>query len=747
MIHIGIFLVASIAVALFLERFLGEHRAEAADDEGVANLREDSLWWMRVWIALSLILPVVFFCSLALYTHGQTLSEGRARVERTAMIVQEHAARVIETNGVIVNFLLNDLGTQDTATIREREAPIHQRLSEVVSGVKQIRAIWIWDAEGYPLVSNQFFPVPHDLNVNDRDYLEWCRKRSSGWFVSSPALSRATHRPFFNISRCRLGDDGSLQGAITVSLHPQYFSDFYRQLAASEPGLSVRLMRDDGVVLARFPGAEPGGRQATVDAEVLALMRQGEHGSEVPETGPVVAFKRLEPYALNLAVALDRTVLLAQWQSRLAVLAAATFPAGLALAYVASVALRRASRELMVVRRLREESTQRQRAEAALRHSQKLEALGQLTGGVAHDFNNLLMVVNTNAYLMGQLYPDTKDSKPLAAIKRSVVSGTKLTRQLLAFSRRQALRPETVRLQEVLPALSDLFQTTVGGAVQLTLEIEQDTSPVTVDPAEMELALLNLVINARDAMPNGGQLIITARNAEMTRPATAEGTGGTAVEVVVTDTGGGIPEAIRDRIFEPFFTTKKPGEGTGLGLSQVYGFCAQAKGEVQVQTAMGEGTSVLLRLPADELPSTEVAPAEAKTPGTPLGARVLLVEDNVEVADATRELIQALGCEVKHVGNADVARQLLASNHQDFDLVFSDVVMPGQISGMELATTIRRDHPRLAVLLMTGYTRELVRAIEGGIPVLPKPFGPEMLRQAMENALKKVAQVAAIKHE
>jgi signal transduction histidine kinase/CheY-like chemotaxis protein len=740
LLHVAVFFTSALALTFFLDFLIGVSRHDLGDGAAPAQA-EGSLWWLRVWIAMSLVLPVVFFCSIAWYTRGQTLTEGQARVEQVAAIAREHASRVIETNGVLVQFILNELGSQSAADIRAREETLHRKLVQAASEVEQIRSIWIWGADGQPLVSNRLFPVPQSLNVHDRDYLIFCNQRSDAWYISNLAVGRTTGWTFFNVSRCRRAPDGSSLGAVAVSLAPQYFTDFYRKMAESEPGLNVTLMRGDGTILARYPAAENSARQRALDADLLKLTK----GQTKPsgDTGPLMALRRLEPYPVYVAASIDRAALLGQWQSRLAVLAAATFPAGLALAYVASVALRRASRELNAVRRLQDESEQRRRAEDALRHSQKLEALGQLTGGVAHDFNNLLMVVNTNAYLLGQLYPAVKDSKPLGAINRAVASGTKLTRQLLAFSRRQALRPETVLLQESLPALSDLFRTTLGGSVQLTVELAADTHPLMVDPAELELALLNLVINARDAMPSGGQLIITSRNLQPHELAAERSSlSSAAVELMVTDTGSGIPEAIRDRIFEPFFSTKAPGEGTGLGLSQVYGFCVQAKGEVLVRSTYGEGTSVVMRLPVDQVTPVEAVAEDVLISVPPLVARVLLVEDNPEVAEATCELIRALGCQVTHLDSADAAQPWLLAHHESVDLVISDVIMPGQSSGIDLAAMIRREYPTLAVLLVTGYTKELCRAIEEGIAVLPKPFGAETLQQAMQGALNKASRAA-----
>jgi len=213
------------------------------------------------------------------------------------------------------------------------------------------------------------------------------------------------------------------------------------------------------------------------------------------------------------------------------------------------------------------------------------------------------------------------------------------------------------------------------------------------------------------------------------------------VELVVADTGAGIPEAIRDRSVEPFFSTKAPGEGTGLGLSQVYGFCVQAKGEVLVRSNHDEGTSVIIRLPVDRSAQVDPVVDDVLLSVPPLVAEVLLVEDNPEVAEATCELIRALGSLVTHLDSAASARSWLLATHQDVDLVIRDVIMPGQASGIDLAAMIRREYPALAVLLVTGYTKELCRAIEEGIAVLPKPFGAETLQQAMQGALNKASRV------
>ncbi|WP_170162331.1 ATP-binding protein [Caldimonas tepidiphila] len=738
-VHRLIFLLAAGATVLLLEHVLRSGSDAVNLEEGEAH---DPLRWLRASIALSLILPGAFFLSIAWFGHGQAQEQAQERLARTARVAEEHAARVIETNGVIARQLLQQLGHDGDDAIRARRRELHRMLAEVAGPLRQVQSVWVWDRYGRPLVSSLFEEVPAALDVSDRDYFLQCLTKLDGWYVSRPALSRSTGEPFFNLSHCRQAADGSFAGVISVSLRPEYFADFYAGLASAEPGLAVTLLREDGTILARHPAPGREDSRLAPHSQTLALMRQGvaqgrfEGKSTVDGVRRSVLLHRLEHYPLYIATAMERSSALAAWQTQLAVLAAVTFPASLALAYLTSLALRRARRETEALRRLRAESEQRMRAEQALRQAQKLEALGQLTGGVAHDFNNLLMVVNTNVHLLGRQHPQLQQSKQLGAIQRAVSSGARLTRQLLAFSRRQALRPETLRLPELLPSLAELLRTSVGSGVKLELRLDPATRPVTVDPAELEVALLNLAINARDAMPGGGRLTIEVRNAPAAAGEAAGREAEPGVEIAVTDTGEGIPDELRERVFEPFFTTKEPGRGTGLGLSQVYGFCTQAGGSVRIESEPGQGTTVRLRLPASPAPlACRAAETVAAPPAAPLRARVLLVEDNPDLAEATQALLRSFGCEVEHAGDATAAQQRLGEPARRFDLLLSDILMPGGLSGIGLAGRVRELCPGLPILLMTGYTKELDRAVEQGFEVLPKPLEAQTLEQALRRAL------------
>ena len=369
------------------------------------------------------------------------------------------------------------------------------------------------------------------------------------------------------------------------------------------------------------------------------------------------------------------------------------------------------------------------KAHRAVIQSQRLEALGQLTGGVAHDFNNLLMVVRTNLHLLKSRLPAGVDPTPLERIERATDTGAQLTRQLLAFARRQPLRPEVIDLRSRLPDLAALIRPALGSHVDMHCEVADDVAAIVGDPAEFELALINMSMNARDAMPEGGHLSVRAR------AATAAEAPVPSVVIEVEDTGQGIAPDLVERVFEPFFTTKPVGHGTGLGLSQVHGFVSQAGGTVRVRSAPGQGTCLTLLIPAAQLPATpagapSVQPARARTGE---GRRILLVEDNEDVASATADLLREAGYVVDHVPTGDDAKARLA-DEAPFHCVLSDIRMPGQTDGIALAEWLAGRHPGLPIVLTTGYSQELRQAFKLGLEVLPKPSSPEALLEALAQA-------------
>jgi PAS domain S-box-containing protein len=378
----------------------------------------------------------------------------------------------------------------------------------------------------------------------------------------------------------------------------------------------------------------------------------------------------------------------------------------------------------------REAALKLERMQKQLAESQKLDALGQLTGGVAHDFNNLLMVIGGSAQVLKKYAGDEKSQRAIQAIESAARRGAALTSQLLTFARRQNVNPQTIRLSERIDAVREVLNMGVGGTVQLTTDVNNDVWPIKVDIAELETALVNLTINARDAMPDGGAIKISAENVALDD----EMNKGDFVVIRVSDTGSGIPPDIVQKVFDPFFTTKPVGKGTGLGLSQVHGFAYQAGGLVTVASELGKGTTVTISLPRD---STGIVSSKSRTAASSGSGTILLVEDNPDVATASTGLLEQLGYAVRWVSNAEAA--LAEIEGHGIDLVFSDIVMPGKMDGLALAQTIRGKYPRLPILLATGYS-DTLRKTSLGFQILRKPYEIHELSQALSKVSAAVQQ-------
>jgi PAS domain S-box-containing protein len=377
-----------------------------------------------------------------------------------------------------------------------------------------------------------------------------------------------------------------------------------------------------------------------------------------------------------------------------------------------------------------EASRRLEEARAQLLQSQKMEGLGQLTGGIAHDFNNLLTIILGAADMAKRLNGDQRLVAHLDSIVQAARRGADITRQLLDFARRQPLQAETLQPSERLNGILTLLKQSLRSDIELLADIPPDLYPVQVDSTELELALLNLGINARDAMGGPGKVQLLARN--VTLRGEIDGLSGPFVAIALQDEGCGMPPEVRDRIFEPFFTTKKVGEGTGLGLAQVYGFAKQSQGAIRVESEVGKGTTMTLYLPAS---------AEAAAEPGHRARRILLVEDDVALADVTASMMIEMGYEVEKTGDPVGALTALQRSPR-FDLLLSDVVMPGGTNGVELANKVRERLPELPIVLMTGYS-EILHSRPVAYQVLRKPFSYDDLAEALDKQLGHPPQVAA----
>lgn len=366
------------------------------------------------------------------------------------------------------------------------------------------------------------------------------------------------------------------------------------------------------------------------------------------------------------------------------------------------------------------------RTQEALLQSQKLQALGELAGGIAHDFNNLMTVMRGSAdFLLKQPdLPAEKRTRYLNVMLETAERATSLTSQLLAFARRQPLEPEVIDLSLRLDAMGEMLQRTLGSLYELKLDLAPALWAVEIDPTGLEAALLNAVVNARDAMPSGGTITISTRNR-----ARQDGEG---VLLSIRDTGDGIPPETLKRVFEPFFTTKPTGKGTGLGLSQIHGYAIQSGGSARIDSQVGKGTVVELWIPRttkqrprDKAPETDLA--------LPKGLRVLLVEDSEHVRYFGNQLLNDLGCTVFEAPGGQEALDLLLE--QTVDVVFSDIVMPG-MNGLELASEVKRCYPAIPVLLASGYSsKQFIPKDQRAFPILRKPYKLETLAMSINQLM------------
>jgi nitrogen-specific signal transduction histidine kinase/CheY-like chemotaxis protein len=390
---------------------------------------------------------------------------------------------------------------------------------------------------------------------------------------------------------------------------------------------------------------------------------------------------------------------------------------------------------------LARDTSERTHLEAQLRQAQKMEAVGQLAGGIAHDFNNMLTAITGYSEMLLQDLADQDARRhDVVEIQRAAGRAATLTRQLLAFSRKQVMQPQVIDLNEVVAGAEKLLQRLIGENIALRTALDPALGTVYADPAQVEQVIVNLVVNARDAMPKGGQLLIETQNADLetvdagdTPPAAP----GHYALLAVSDTGVGMDEATRARVFEPFFTTKDPGKGTGLGLSTVYGIIKQSGGTISLYSEPGKGTTVKTYFPRVDATAGSLQPAAQRTVSPRGSETVLLVEDEAALRAVARRTLERQGYRVLEASDAHAALAIAAAHPHDIDLVLTDVVMPG-LSGRELAERLAASHPRVPVLFMSGYTDDSIvqhGVLEAGIHYLQKPFTPRSLAGKVRDVL------------
>jgi len=695
--------------------------------------RESAVRLLKLMMVASLVLPAALYGYASWVSYRDIHAAADERIQRSLDVQQEQALKVFETVDRTFAEVDEVVRGMSDDEIRAAQPRLHPRLAQIAEVMPQLQAIVLIGRDGRPLASSALEAVKTNVNFADRDYFKAQADRDAGTYVSdvrTPNLA-SVGTDFFDLSRRLDSPTKSFRGVIAVAVRPKYFEDFYA-LIGQTPGSFYALVREDGSILARHPlRANRSQRLSPTSALRQAIDRGISHGmftvnSEVDGVPRRVGFRKLAGYPVYALSGISIAAINHEWLTAMGTHLIFGLPATLLLFAVLWFALRR-------TQRLHDEAERREMAEGALHQAQQLQAIGQLTGGVAHDFNNLLMIVSGSVQRLRRHIKDDKQLRLLDAITTATQRGESLTRQLLTFSRRQTLQPSVIDLAERLPEIKDMLSRSLRGDIEIRVGVPRRPCTVKVDPNELELALLNLAVNARDAMPSGGTLTITAKPVVLRGKASEEGLSGEFVAIRFADTGTGIAADVLPRVFEPFFTTKDVGKGTGLGLSQVYGFARQSGGAATIASSARRGTVVTLFLPR-----TWETPAQPHEPSATISAKkhagtVLLVEDNAEVAEVGKAYFEELGYTVQQAASAQAGLDLLEGDGA-IDVVFSDILMPGGMNGLELADAIRRRFPKIVVLLTTGYSSSAQDAVRQNFAVLQKPYDLAALDRALREA-------------
>ncbi len=586
--------------------------------------RRTLTWPLRGLLAASLAVPLLVLAIAAWQNFRLIQRQAEERLMIEAGQLRQHAVNTFQTYAIALAWI--DARTRGLAWDRIGDNDeVHRFLSDLDT-LPQIDEVWMADAAGRPRVSGRSSPIP-PIDVSDRDCFAAEKDGDVGIFVGREQIGALIHEPEFDVCQRRSTADKSFDGIIVVSARPAFFSEFYRTLSRDE-GFTASLVRADGSMLVRYP-ALPAPRFLPKDGPFMqSIAAMPDRGffrgrGETDGTKRFFAYQQVEGYPLYVTYGIPRQDVLASWLANLVDYSLFAVPASLALFGMTLLAVRQIQRHTIAswrwrttARRLRREMGRRAQAEAELRQAQKMEALGQLTGGVAHDFNNLLAVLQGCLEMLSGRQKDDQLQARVDMALRTIERGEKLTGQLLAFARRKPLLMTAVDLNAELRRMSELLTRTVGSRIALRFDLAPDLWEANADATQLELAVINLVLNARDAMPDGGMLRIRTFNqtAPMESSPQLSVSNGEYVALEINDTGTGMPTEVAARAFEPFFTTKEAGRGTGLGLSMVYGFSRQSGGSVSIRTGLGAGTTVTLLLARGSPARQSVTPGATHLP-------------------------------------------------------------------------------------------------------------------------------------
>jgi two-component system, NtrC family, sensor kinase len=696
---------------------------------------------VRLAMAASLLVPCLLFAFASWNSYRSLTALTDERLTRSLDVQQEEALKTFQLVEVALNNASDLIAGMSNAEIGQNEARLYPALKKLVGEIPAIQSIWIYDNAGGALVSSWLHPAPTQ-NFSDRDFFQAHGKADDRIYYGRVYKSLFGAQPFFTVSK-RLDYAGQFAGVLAVSVLPSNFFRFFSTLAYTD-GLQYALIRNDGLVLARYPASPPGAIERldehTGFRRSTAQSAAGIYtaNSPIDQVERRFAYRRFATTPLYLTAGIAISTMRSEWIWGMAAHLIYGIPVTLILFLTLFAVLRRTER-------LYAEIDRRSAAEDALRQSQKLDAIGHLTGGVAHDFNNLLTIIIGNLETAQRHVESWTEGNQLKLARRleNAMRGAQraatLTKRLLAFSRQQPLNPTALDVNRVLNGLSDFLRRALGEDISLEIIGSAGVWPVEADAAELEAAVLNLAVNARDAMPDGGELTIEASNSYLDDAycrQNADVRPGQYVQIAVTDIGSGMSKDVIERAFEPFFTTKQSGQGTGLGLSQVYGFVKQSGGHVKIYSEIGDGTTVKVYLPRSAAKTSAAVEAKAEPRGGRSGECILVVEDDADVRGYVVETLGLLGYDVLEAADAEAALRLL-HQYQTVQLLLTDVVLPG-MNGRKLADEAKAHQPSLKVLYMTGYSRNAIvhqGRLDAGVDLIQKPLSSERLASTIRRIL------------
>jgi signal transduction histidine kinase/CheY-like chemotaxis protein len=698
--------------------------------------RDAALRLLKTMLVASIVIPVALFSYASWISYQDTIAHADEQLTASLNILSEHASKVFQSVDLAVTSVDAIAGDLSDEQIKARQEALHSQMNKLEKALATVDAIFIADRNGLALVSSAVFPLPPDTSVADRDYFQAQAERNAGTYVGAVLESRATKERFFGVSRRRPADDGQFTGIIMISVMPKVFTDFYKQLAG-DTSASFSLARRDGAILARYPALPEDVTHYGPDSEFIrSIGSQPERGilttTSIDGTQRRIAYRKLGNSDLYLSDGFQTDEIYFRWIRLMASHLIFGIPATLFLFGLVLLTIRR-------TQAFYAEAERRELAEQALRQSQKMEAVGQLTGGVAHDFNNLLTIIIGNLGIAKRGVVEARAERALNNALVGAERAAQLTQRLLAFSRRQPLNPRVLDVNKLIASISDLLARTLGENIELESIGAAGLWKVEADASELESTLLNLALNARDAMPEGGKLTIETSNAYLDEGYCQQHAGvapGQYILIAVTDSGGGMSAETIDRAFEPFFTTKEAGKGTGLGLSQVYGFMKQSEGHVKIYSEAGEGTTIKLYLPRRDGNEAVHSVDEPVNSDRGRNETILIVEDDDGVRQYASEILRDLNYQIIEAKDSATALRLLDADKK-FDLMLTDVVLPGK-NGRELASEVERRRPGTKVIFMTGYSRNAIvhhGRLDPGTALIQKPLIERVLAQKIRQIL------------